>query len=255
MVSVITPLADGCRLDWLERVAKIHALNSVPVEWIVVASEKEHSRIDEILPWHLLSSYKSVAVESTKNVASARNAGLAVANEVHSMQFDADDIPLPFGIDQVLMKMADLGTRWGGGFAIDFFEDRSFGFAVPNEWKFFVKDRIRRGRMSSFRRVVRDDNSSRFPVGMYPVHPSSAIVETELALNVGGWDESMPILEDFGFLGRVAALEDGAWTKDPCFLYRKQDVSESTKKLSHEEWSNLDKYISNFENMLLGDIQ
>lgn len=253
MLSVITPLKDHTKYDWLHSVAYMQHMNSTPIEWIIVASEQEHERLAQTQIAEF--SYEEVVVPSTKNVAFARNAGLARASGNYIMQFDDDDIPLPRGVDQVLDNILDNHVRWGGGFALDFFDDRKDGFEAPNEWKFFTKSRIARGELAKFRRTIRDDKTSRFPVGMYPVHPSSAIVETELALNVGGWDETMPILEDFGFLGRVAALEEGTWTKEPCFLYRKHGPSESNKTLTRDEWANLDDYISNFENLLLGDIQ
>jgi glycosyltransferase involved in cell wall biosynthesis len=253
LVSVITTIKDHPDYEWLTRASMIARVNSCPIQWIVVASPEEHERLNEMLDFDPI--YVPVEVESTKNVAAARNAGLKQASGAYVMQFDADDIPLPLGVSMVLDAIEKKETLWGGAVAIDYAQDETPDFVFPDAWKDFSDGLILPGDFRKFRKEVQSSSDGRFPVGMYPAHPSSCLVNTNLALMIGGWDESMPILEDYGFIGRVAALTEGVWVREPAFVYRRAGLSESSKPISDQQWSMLEEHISSFEENPLGDIQ
>lgn len=253
LVSVITPLKEFPDYDLLKIAASIQEINETPIEWIIVASPEEHGRV--LQNTKIGISYLPVCVESTKNVAAARNAGLDQANGEYVMQFDADDIPLVGGVDRVVDAIKDAGVRWGSAVTIDYAENPEEHYIFPAEWAMFYDGPIPKGSFRDFRLKVQSEKTGRFPIGMYPAHASASVVSTELARNVGGWDEDMPILEDMGFIGRVAAVADGVWVREPSFIYRKAGPSESTKPITDEQWVMLDKHISSFEESPLGDIQ
>lgn len=243
-ISAITPIPDEPNYDWLETVGSIVDCNKCEVEWIVVCSPEEADRLTEMPQINA----KVVTIDTTRNVARARNAGLAAASGEYVMQFDSDDIPLLGGLDMMLDSCVKKGACWAGSATEDLWDGDKPEFVFPDSWHDEIPDLIPAGYLIKRRREVRDEDSSRFPVGMSMVHPSAAIVRRDVALAVGGWDEELShVMDDYAFLAKVNKTRIGAWTNAPSFLYRRHGSQITASSRPDDVWSTIEERLIEIE--------
>ena len=242
-ITVITPIPEHPNYEWLETVGTITSLNECDVEWKVVCTEAETHRVREALPDDMPISF--TVVDTTKNVARARNHALREAKGKYVMQFDSDDTPLDGGLDLLFKACEETGLVWSGGRAQDFWEPGDEPkFTFPDEWYDDIGDVIPVGYTTEARRFSLAYDPEHFPAGVSTVHPSSAIVRTDVALEVGGWDEHLArVMDDYSFIAKVNKHHEGAWTNTVTFLYRLHGTSITAKKKTQEEWDEINNYL------------
>ena len=192
------------------------ALNRSVSAWILACDRSKTSEVIAALHSHTDRVDPIVVPSAGEGAAAARNTALGLTSTRWVYALDADDIPMPRGVDRLLRAAA--GHAWAAGFAVDY--DRAgrtvtyvpparlapFGELVP---------------VGGFRAVQEQ-------TGVWPFLCSGAtILSTDTARAVGGWDERLRVSEDVSLIAAINATETGGWAGQdhPVLGYRKHPGS------------------------------
>lgn len=139
----------------------------------------------------------------------ARNAGLHMANSPYVAWIDDDDLTAP---DRLARQHRALTERGGGW---------SFTARVD------IDDEL---RVVGHRRCIDTDDflGAILRINCVPTSAQGLLVERELALSVGGYDESLQSAEDWDFCIRLAVRAAPHWIDEPLVAYRTGVASMST---------------------------
>lgn len=209
--TVITPtrLIES-RLSYLEALHEslILAAPEHGFEWVVVVDGTS----DALLPQSLRedSRVRCVVTGRPMGAALARNIGLASVQTKWVTSCDDDDL-LPEGsLDARVNALLENGDRqWSAGLLCDLFADGSVsvwdcpaprGLVPAGElWRVWGA-----------------------PGSVFPLGPTTLLVETSLMRSVGGW-QGLPQGEDFGFVMAVSSVAAGVMLDEIVYLYRKHE--------------------------------
>jgi len=191
LVSVIIPVGEG-HYEFIASAIESVLAQTFP-EWEVVLIDDTKYGI----PRSILKPYPFARVISSGGVGAggARNAGLHAAKGKLSLFLDADDYLLPLTLEIMINQFA------------------ATGMYIYSDWISELPDGTRQLNYATpyTQRVWRDDG----------LHGVTALVETVRALEVGGFDESMPGWEEGDLFTKFAiAGFCGFHVKQPLFVYR-----------------------------------
>ena len=131
------------------------------------------------------SDVQQIRLEENRGVSFARNQGIAVAKGEWISFLDSDD----------LWEKKKLATQ------IKWVENNSNHHAIYTD-EIWVRNGVRVNAMNKHRKYSGDIFCYCLPLCI--VSPSSVLLHTELLSEVGGFDESMPVCEDYDLWLRIA---------------------------------------------------
>ena len=197
LVTIIVPIgprhvryvADAARCIAAQTVACWTAL-------FVNDSDDGDELVRSLAEQHLGDRVMVVGTGRRKGVATARNLGLALAETPLVLFYDTDDLLLPEALQVLLAEYGQGGASYTYG----------------DWWAYWLKSRSWR--------LGGADEYSQAAVLRASLHTISALVETQAARNVGGFEE-LPGWEDWRFFCRLAVAgycgRRAAW---PTLIYR-----------------------------------
>jgi glycosyltransferase involved in cell wall biosynthesis len=137
-----------------------------------------------------------------RGTGAARNTGLAAATAPLVLFLDADDVLVPRALELLLKGYADSGGRY-----------------AYSDWLTLEDERRIDGPME--RHEVEDYDARAMLTGLR--HAVTALIPTDWARAVGGFDESLPVFEDWAFYCKLAASGYcGVRVAQPLLIYRRQ---------------------------------
>lgn len=187
-VSIILPTYN--RRHTLDRAIRSLVAQTFSDWEIVVVDDGSSDQTEELCASYvkLLGSERfKYHCQNNKGASAARNHGLALARGRWVSFMDSDDVQMPEKLSHQIGRM----TQFGCGFSFTgfFFFDDNFNIAaqpvrIPSEFDGNIYPGVL---------------ETRYNVVMTP----SVVVDRELVLSVGGFDESMKVCEDIDLWGRV----------------------------------------------------
>lgn len=216
-VSVITLVGPRWCPVYLAAAGAVLHRNDHVVQWAVVCDGSDPAAVRAAVGDD--PRIQVVGSATNHGTAQARNAGLAAATGTWVYALDADDVPLPFGVDVLLAAAVDHGTVWAAGLGVDVDADgETVVYKPPPELAPFHEVIPVGGFLAQADRT-----------GVYPVLCSGAtILTTEVARAAGGWDEELRIVsEDISLIAWVSERHAGGWCPDYVLAYRKHPNSQT----------------------------
>jgi glycosyltransferase involved in cell wall biosynthesis len=206
LVSVVIPTRD--RLGLLAQTVHTVLAQDVDLEVVVV----DEASTDGTAAW--LASQgdprlRTVHHDRPKGVPTARNAGIEASRGRWVAFVDDDDLWLPGKLRDQLTAAERAGSRWAFGGALDITgEPRLLRVTVPSE--------------EDARRLLWSN--------VIPGGGSNVLVRRDLLETAGGFDPSVPIVEDWDLWIRLSLLSRPAVVQRPVLAYRIH-VGNSSRKV------------------------
>ena len=221
-VTVIIPVGEG-HYEYIGSAVE-SVLAQTFRDWeIVLVDDTVHG-----MPYNLLRPYPFVRVVKSGGIGAggARNAGLRAAKANLSLFLDADDYLLPYTLRTMLQAYVDTGNYVYGNWFTESEAGRQFHESGEYTQKVWLDDGL---------------------------HSVTALVETEKALLVGGFDEQMIGWEEGEFFTKMAiAGYCGYRLNQPLFVYRAN--TGSRREIALKNSGKLLRYINDkFRDYLTGE--
>lgn len=220
-VSVVTPVGPRWNPAYLAAAGQVLHRNDSVVQWLVVCDGSDPAEVRAVVENENFDEERVNVLgwASNRGTAQARNAGLAAASAEWVYALDADDVPLPFGVDALVAAARKRDTVWAAGLGMDVDAGgESVVYKPPPE-------------LAPFRTVIPVGGflAQADRTGVYPVLCSGAtILRTEIARAAGGWDEELRVVsEDVALVAWVSERYEGAWCDDYVLGYRKHPDSQT----------------------------
>jgi glycosyltransferase involved in cell wall biosynthesis len=197
IVSVIIPVGPGHERYLVDALDSVQA-QTMP-EWECIVVNDTGSALD-LAAWPWIRP-TDVSRETSVGAGAARNTGLALARAPLVLFLDADDVIVPRALELLLKSYADSGGRYAYSDWLTLEdEQRIDGPMEPHE----VEEYDARKMLKGLRHAV------------------TTLIPTEWAKAVGGFDEALPVFEDWDFYCKLAASGYyGVRVPHPLLIYRR----------------------------------
>jgi glycosyltransferase involved in cell wall biosynthesis len=197
IVSIIIPVGPGHERYLVDALDSVQA-QTMP-EWECIVVNDTGAPLD-ITPWPWIQP-ADVSRETSAGAGAARNAGLALARAPLVLFLDADDVIVPRALELLLKSYADSGGRY-----------------VYSDWLTLEDERRIDGPMEPHE--VEEYDARKMLSGLR--HAVTALIPAEWARDVGGFDEVLPVFEDWDFYCKLAASGYcGVRAPHPLLIYRR----------------------------------
>lgn len=214
LVSVVIPTLNSAKMC-AQAVGSVLAQTIPAFEVIVVNDGSSDDTVERILA--IADTRVRVVSVANGGPARARNIGASVARGRYIAFLDSDDLWLPRKLErQLAMLGGSDGTR-----AVQTGVMRVDGDLRP-----------------LYRRPCRTSKSALLDTVMFrnlPAFPSTIVMERGLFDKIGGFDESLVILEDWDVAIKVARYGKMVSIEEPLALYRVHQTNRSRDVRSHVE--------------------
>lgn len=198
--ALVTRLLD--RLDAID--------DDLTYELIVIDEESSDGTTEHLASWRpARMGLRVIRHDPPKGLSAARNVGLAAATAPYIAWIDDDDLTSPDRLRRQLELIRASGARWSCAGKVDIDDDLNvIGHGRCPAAEGFLE------RILAFNAL--------------PAAAQGLLVETELARQVGGFDESLDAAEDWDFCIRLALVGPPAMLDEPLVGYRTGVPSMST---------------------------
>jgi glycosyltransferase involved in cell wall biosynthesis len=197
IVSIIIPVGPGHERYLADALDSVQAQTMPEWECIVV---NDTGGVLDLAPWPWIRP-ADVSRETSAGAGAARNAGLALARAPLVLFLDADDVIVPRALELLLKSYADSGGRY-----------------VYSDWLTLEDERRIDGPMEPHE--VEEYDARKMLSGLR--HAVTALIPAEWARAVGGFDEALPVFEDWDFYCKLAASGYcGVRVPHPLLIYRR----------------------------------
>jgi glycosyltransferase involved in cell wall biosynthesis len=179
-------------------------------ELIVIDEGSSDGTRDMLERWRpARMTFRVIRHDPPKGLSAARNAGLAAATARYIAWIDDDDLTSPDRLRRQLALIEATGARWSCAARVDIDDDLAVigAFACPPTERFL---------------------ESLLAFNTLPTAAQGLLVERELALALGGYDETLDAAEDWEFCIRLALDGPPALLDEPLVGYRTGVASMST---------------------------
>lgn len=201
IVSVIIPVGPGHASSLIDALDSVQA-QTLP-EWECIVVNDTHGQLDLTpWPWVRQRDPHNVWDEETggQGAGFARNVGLEAARAPLVCFLDADDVLVPRALELLLKGLADSGGRY-----------------AYSDWLTLADERRIDGQMTAHE--VEEYDARAMLAGLR--HAVTALIPTEWARAVGGFDEQLPCFEDWDFFCKLAVSGYcGVRVARPLLIYR-----------------------------------
>jgi len=221
-VSVVIPVYN--RANTIRDAISSIFIQDIVSEIIIIDDASEDSLIHFLEPYS--SRIKYYRCNQNKGVSAARNIGVDIAKSKYIAFLDSDDIFLNKKIEKQLSFMIDNNLK----------------ISHSNEFWY-------RGN----RYINQNKNNLRYGGYIFDkvldkcrVSPSSLMIERELFMSVGGFDESLRVCEDYEFILRVAPFNEIGYIDEKLITKRSITDDQLSSSIEYIESIRLD-IIQNFK--------
>lgn len=242
-ISVIVPCFNAASTV-AETLNSVMGQTLLPYEVIAVNDGSSDDTFDVIEAYASSAPKVPVRVinQENKGVSAARNAGVAIARGELVCFLDADDLWHPNKLEFQLraLRSADPDNQ-----AIAVVGVRRFTVDPATGCKNFFRDTRpvfdpRMGRSERIKMVLALSNNEMAAT-------STVLCPRSSFLDVGGWDESLKMAEDWDLLCRLGEVLPMTSEKEPLLLYRKHALSVTARyvdysALQRQQFRMLNKY-------------
>jgi len=215
-ITVVVPTRDRRVLvrRLLDRLDAID--DDLRYELIVIDEQSTDGTSEELAAWQPVKmSLRVIRHDPPKGLSAARNVGLAAATAPYVAWIDDDDLTSPDRLRRQLDLIRASGARWSCAAKVD----------IDDELRV-----IGHGRCPSVDGLV--DRLLSF--NCLPAAGQGLLVETALAREVGGFDETLDAAEDWDFCIRCALVGLPVMLDEPLVGYRTGVPSMSTNTAKME---------------------
>lgn len=196
VVSIVIPVGPGHAQYLVDALDSVQAQTMPEWECIVVNDTGEEF---DLTPWPWARDLPTIGAQGA---GYARNHGLALARAPFVLFLDADDVIVPRALELLLKGAAD-----------------AQGVYAYSDWLTLADERRIDGEMT----VHTVDPYSQAAMLKGMLHPVTALIPTEWARAVGGFDEQLPVFEDWDFYCKLAASGFcGVRVAQPLLIYRRE---------------------------------
>jgi len=210
LVTIITPTTiDDARIEYLRQLHyNLEEVNeTIPIEWVISINRND----DKKLPAFLDSPFiKKIYLKQNYGAAVARNMGLALASGKYVTTCDDDDfMPLHSISSRLRILEENPQLKWVAGLLAD----------VSSSGLVSVWDCPAPHGFNSKGALWKTWGE---PSSMFPLGPTTMMVERQALRSVGGW-QGLPQGEDFGMVMAVTSAYDGFMSDEVVYYYRKHE--------------------------------
>lgn len=202
IVSVVIPVGPGHERYLADALDSVQAQTMPEWECIVV---NDTGTLLDLSPWPWARLWEVNQLDGDTVVrmgaGAARNWGLRHANAPLVLFLDADDVIVPRALDLLLRGYADSGGKY-----------------AYSDWLTLEDEQRIDGPMEPHE--VEEYDARKMLAGLR--HAVTALIPTEWAKAVGGFDEALPVFEDWDFYCKLAASGYcGVRVPHPLLIYRR----------------------------------